>query len=194
MRFVGLFLFLAALAGLYTLLGWLGTQELGFVPPDKIDFGGYFKEMGRHFPIDVFGLLAAAFLVLLGLKWLVLGRSKGPTPPPPPEDPSDDKAARRYELQMATFRPSPRMPTALILNSYLVLSMVVGLYFGRDCGDSFLLGVMTATLCLALLFGLVMVILAKFEKSLATPGSLVGFLVHVLGLGIVVTGAVLRMV
>lgn len=195
MRFLGFLLFLISLGGFYLLLGYEATGELGVTEPGKIDFAAAAKGIGSHAPTDMLLLMAAVFLMLWGLKWLVVGRTKGPTPPPPPDDPSDEKAMRKYELQMSTFKPAPRMPMALLLNSYAVITLILCLLFATKAGENpLLIGGMGVLLGLTLIVGLIMLVLAKIEKSLGTGGGFLGLLIHLGGLGVVATAVVLRLV
>jgi hypothetical protein len=195
MRLLGFLLFLISLGGLYLLLGYASTGELGIIEPGKIDFATAPSSLGKRAPADMLLLMASIFVMLWGLKWLVVGRSKGPTPPPKPDDPSDERAMRKYEIQMSTFRPAPRMPMALLLNSYAILTLIISLFFATRGGENhFLLGAMGAVLGLALVFGLIMLVLAKIEKSLGSGGGLIGLLVHLGGLGVVAAAVVLRLV
>jgi len=195
MRLLGFLLFLISLGGLYVLLGFEATGEIGIIEPAKIDFASAPSSLGQRAPWDIFLLMGSIFVLLWGLKWLVVGRSKGPTPPPRPDDPSDERAMRKYEIQMSTFRPAPRMPMALLLNSYGVITLIVALFFATRGGEHYMMvGAMGAVLGVALLSGLIMLILAKIEKSLGTGGGFIGLLVHLAGIGIIAAGVVLRLV
>lgn len=195
MRLLGFFLFLVSLAGLYLFVaGFATTGEMSLVGPDKLDLGGSFGRLGTSFPGDILLLMGSLFVLLWGLKWMILGPARGPAKPPPPSDPSDEKAMRKYQVLLSTYKPVPRMPTALLLNSYVILTLIMSLFFGaRGSSDPFLLGLLGGVLGLALFFGLIMLFLAlKVEKSLGTAGGLVGLLVHVVGLGGVVAAAFLK--
>jgi hypothetical protein len=193
MRLLGLLLFLVSLAGLYLFVtGFAATGQIVTSDFDKIDWLASFKDFGRHCPADVGLFMASLFVLLIGLKWMLVGRARPPVMPPAP-DPNDEKAVRKYEIQVAAIRPIPRMPTTLLMNSYLILSLVVALFFGSKHGTNpFVMGLMGVVLGLAIFMGLVMMFLAKkVEKSLGSAGGLVSMLVHFGALGVIAAAVVL---
>ncbi len=194
MRLIGLLLFLTSLGGLFLFVtGFAKSGEIVTTGLATIDYLQPFKHLGSEFPGDILLLMSSLFCFLFGLKMLIApGSARGPNLPPPP-DPGDEKAVRKYELQLSTIRPIPRMPTALWLNSYIVITLLVTLFFGaRYQAEPFQMGLFGAFLGLSLLMGLVMLFLAKkVEKSLGTGGGFVGLVVHLLAIGVVAAAAVL---
>lgn len=178
---IGVLLLLGSIGGigyLYYLSGIVemiqGAKEFSPAAP--------FQELAADFPYRILILMGSIGAFLYSFKWF-MGR-KPPKLPPVRKtgDPEADRRAeqRRQAAIAANVKIPPRMPGALMMNSFFMISAAAVLAVGAHSSQPPpTLSLIALVLALQLVVGLVLMAMALiWEKTLFKIGGLVGMLVH----------------
>jgi hypothetical protein len=181
---LGILLILVALAGIAFLYYRVGFIDDLQKEEPVFDLGKPFRMLGDEFPLFVLLLMGSIGAFLYSFKWFLARK-----PPKMPKlrktgDPeADRRAKRRREIAMAAnVRPSARMPGALLMNSYFIITCITVLMVALSANQvTASIGFISIVLAAQLLVGFLLMLFALvWEKSLFKLGSLIGILVHLL--------------
>lgn len=165
-------LLLGAIGGFAYLYWRAGIVEM-IQGKTALDLGAPFTRLGADYPWAPIILMAAIGAFLYSFRWWFARK-----PPQIPLRKGADPKGKRKAVPPSP--PPPRIPGALMMNSYFIISTIVVLTVGAVWGkEEVILGRISFVLGVQVLLGFFLMLLAwVWEKSLYRFGSLVGILVH----------------
>jgi len=180
-KLLGFLLILASLGGIGYLYYLAGIDKM-IQQQKEFSLWAPFQELAVDFPMHVLILMGSIGLFFYSFKFLMA--RKAPRLPPlrkTGDADADRRAERRRQAAVAAnVRIPPRMPGALLMNSYFMIAAAIVLGVGAHSGQPKpTLSLIALVMAAQVVVGLLLMLLALvWEKSLFRPGSLMGIFVH----------------
>lgn len=178
---LGVLLVLGAVGGVVSLYYLSGIVEM-IQGTREFSLGAPFRELAADFPYRILILMGSIGAFLYSFKWFMARKPPKLPPVRKTGDPEADRRAekRRQASMAANIKLSPRMPGALMMNSYFMISTAAVLTVGAHSNQPPpTVSLIALILALQVVVGLILMAMALiWEKSLFRIGGMVGILVH----------------
>jgi hypothetical protein len=178
---LGVLLVLGSIGGIAYLYYLSGIVEM-IQGTKELSLGAPFQELAAEFPYRILILMGSIGAFLYSFKWLMARKAPKLPPVRKSGDPEADRRAekRRQAAMAANVKIPPRMPGALLMNSYLMVVTAAVLTVGAHSSQPPpTVSLIALVLALQVAVGLILMGMALvWEKSLFRLGGMVGILVH----------------
>jgi hypothetical protein len=187
-KLIGFLFILASLGGIGFLYYRSGIVEK-IQKDEPVELMAPFHQLANDFPVNILLLAGSIGFFLYSFSWFMARKAPRMPPVRKTGDPeADRRAARRRQAMMAAnVKIPPRMPGALLINSFFMLTavavLVVGVY-AQPAQDKSVLGLISLVIGAQLAVGILFMLMALvWEKSLFRMGSMLALLVHLVVAG-----------